>query len=214
MGFVSKKFVSSPINTLLCSGLFLGFMSSTVMADNYYYPGPSRAEFSNSNFSRFQGLYIGSDFVKNDSNASFNFRNLVMRNISVGYDGQDGSLVYGLSSNLEGNFLNKDTDLNNLSATFLLRTGFTFDNSNSTIFQNTLVYGFGGFRVKDISNVKNIRGFIPRPTSDTVLGVGIEKKIASMFSVRAEYSFSSPYNQLQYSSWKNVGVSTGVVVRF
>ncbi|MEG8098821.1 CLIBASIA_05150 family virulence factor [Candidatus Liberibacter brunswickensis] len=210
-----NKYFGSTITKMLLSGLFLGLTSSAVMANNYFYSAPPKFDVYNSNFSNFRGLYAGANFVKKYSQYPISINNIYLKDIVTGYDFQDGSLVYGWSSSTDADFLRTEYNMNNVSTSLLLRSGFTFDNSNSSLFQNTLLYGFGGVRVREIESIKSINDLLTRNLVDKVVGVGIEKKIAGFLSLRTEYGFALAKGTcLSLSDWRKGDFKLGAVVRF
>ncbi len=212
------------IAKIILSGLFLGFFSSAAMAD-YGYSPQFQPTIMVSNFAKFKGLYVAADFSKIDHQSPVRLQNLSLNGVSIGLDGQDGTLVYGASLGVEGFHLEPrgGIDGDKVAGTLLFRTGFTFDNNNSSILQNTLIYGFGGARIRNIMSVESadtakstIRNIVANGFLDKVIGVGIEKKLASMLSIRGEYRYVACYDQpWDVSKWREKGDFTaGVVLRF
>ncbi|AHA28139.1 outer membrane protein [Candidatus Liberibacter americanus] len=184
---------------------FLGLLSSSSLADtgNYFAFVPNKANNSsffttNSNVPSWQGIYINSKYTNYDKKD-----NISITGVSIGYDSQDGNLVYGMSLGLDKM---DQYDINEkskylgekpyLSAS--IRSGFTLNNDNSSIFQNTLFYGLAGVRAKNIEkgDITNLNRFVDKIKSvnkdntDMFVGVGLEKKLASFLSLDLSYRYT------------------------
>lgn len=143
---------------LLYSSLFLGFFSSSVMAANNSYEYYPPALNYQSSIPKWKGSYISVDManaalVGKDSVGIIQDRSAhaSLNKFMFGFDSQEGTLVYGASIGYENHFTNGqivDAAFQNSAISLMLRSGFTFDNANSSLFQNTVIYGAAGVRLR------------------------------------------------------------------
>ncbi|MBY7649857.1 MAG: hypothetical protein DBO98_05165 [Candidatus Liberibacter europaeus] len=227
---------------MICSTVCLGLLSSTSLAagDNYFAFIPPQSNGSNvmainNPISSWEGAYIGAEFSKNAKSSGNDTKGIIsdpnaessVRRVFTGYDMQDGSLVYGLSLAAEDHHLSTDQNqsISNASLSIGFRSGFTLNNDNASILQNTLFYATSGLREKNIpvesfksmSGLKDIINNIANRDFDVFIGTGIEKKLASFLSVKAEYRYNfKDIKELTNCSdlWNKSSITAGFALRF
>ncbi|ADR52524.1 hypothetical protein CKC_03875 [Candidatus Liberibacter solanacearum CLso-ZC1] len=212
---------------LLYSSLFLGFFSSSAMAANNSYEYYPPALNYQSSIPKWKGSYISVDManaalVGKDSVGIIRDRSVhaALNKFTFGFDSQEGTLVYGASIGYENHFTNGqivNAAFQNSAISLMLRSGFTFDNANSSLFQNTVIYGAVGVRLRDVSSLKSVADVLKLDLTklDQVYAVGIEKKLASMLSMHAEYRIVDSINSaMTLSNAKTGRIVYGLSLRF
>ncbi|MBL0848969.1 MAG: hypothetical protein EU981_02600 [Candidatus Liberibacter ctenarytainae] len=234
---INIEFVKKHIKLSIAvySGIMLGAFSSTSLANSgtYTFVPPYPAAVS-STIPKWSGLYIGGSYSAlapgnkyYDTSGMLNPNTISsIRRVSLGYNSQDEYLVYGLSLSGE-DYHAAFTDprkIQNFAVSATMHSGFTLDNANSSILQNTLFYGLGGIRLKNIdfyslTSIKNVQNALLRANKsdlDAIIGAGIEKKITSFLSVGAEYRYVFDIkNSFDYkTAWDRSRLSTGITIHF